>query len=463
MSQTDAPAGGAGASLREESGSYKAMVLGLLVLVYAINFIDRNIISILGPAIQKDFGLTDFQLGALGGLYFALFYTILGIPIAALADRYNRVWIVSISLAFWSAMTAACGLANNYWQLALARFGVGVGEAGGSPPSHSIISDLFSPATRTTALSIYSLGIPIGSGFGILMGGYLVESLGWKLTFIVVGLPGVLLAVVLRALVREPVRGRYVSAAQMAQKSGFFETIYELISKPTFWLIAVGSGLISFAGYSTTFFNPLFMVQAFDIGAARIGELLFILTIFVAVGTFAGGALSDLLAKRYGPRVYALVPVAGAILALPPFLYAYGGAPNVTWFVIGLILPSVLSYFYLGPTFGMTQSIAPVRMRAMAVAILFLVLNLIGLAAGPTITGWMSDVFAVGAFEAEEGYRAVCQAAGGPAEAVKEACAAAKLSGIRVAMMAQAVVYAMGALCYVGAAFTLRRDMIDTA
>ena len=289
--------------------SYRWYVLAILTLVYTFNFVDRQIIGIVSPAIKEDLGLSDSMLGLLKGLAFAVLYTLLGIPIAWAADRSNRVNIVTISLAVWSAFTALSGFAQTAVQLALARVGVGIGEAGGSPPSHSIISDYFPKEKRATALSLFSLGIPFGQMLAFLAGGWVLENLGWRNAFFIVGVPGLFLAILLKLTVKEPIRGAQDGAKATAIP--FKEGVKRLLSIPSFWGLLVAATAASFTGYGVGMWAVDFYRRTFELGYAEITVPLGLLNgVAYGVGTYLGGALTD----RYGRKdkgAYAWIPAVG--------------------------------------------------------------------------------------------------------------------------------------------------------
>jgi MFS family permease len=384
----EAPAAPAAAAAKTDS--YAWYVLGILTIVYTFNFVDRQIIAIVSPAIKAELGLSDSMLGLLKGLAFAVLYTTLGIPIAWLADRFNRVSIISVSLAVWSAFTALSGLAQNALHMALARIGVGIGEAGGSPPSHSLIADYFPKEKRSTALSIYSLGIPFGQMFAFLAGGWVVQNLGWRNAFFIVGLPGILLAIVLKLTVKEPIRGATDGGAR---KISFKEGFAELVKIPTYWGIAVATALASFTGYGVGLWVVDFYKRTFELSYTEITVPLGILNgVVYGIGTYAGGWLTDRFGKT-DKRAYLVIPALGMLLTIPAG-FASTWAPTPFWaffwsapFLLGLGM-------YLGPSFALIQTLAPVQLRAFAIAFLFLILNLFALGFAPLWVGWMSDVFA---------------------------------------------------------------------
>lgn len=390
---------------------YRSMVLGLLLGAYTINFIDRTILSILGPSIRADLGLTSTQIGLLGGLYFALLYTLLGIPIARLAERFSRVNILAVSLVVWSGFTALCGLAGNFAMLALCRFGVGVGEAGCSPPAHSLISDYFEPKKRASAMAVYGLGVPLGVMFGAVAGGWLAQTLGWRWAFVVVGVPGVILALVFKWLVKEPERGQAdidtrltaglpplpvvppapFSFGHEVREIG--SVVRSLFGKWPVLHMVLGITIVSFGLYGSGQFAPQYFVAAFPLDLTTVGLIVGLAGgIGAGIGTLAGGILADRLA-RFSPAWYALTPAIGLAICTPLYILAY---TQTSWQTAALILliPGLFHYTYLGPTFGVIQNSVDVRRRATATAVLLLFLNLIALAGGPPFTGWVIDQLA---------------------------------------------------------------------
>jgi predicted MFS family arabinose efflux permease len=365
--------------------------LGLLFVVYVFNFIDRSILGILNQPIKEDLGLSDTQMGFLGGVAFAIFYTFVGIPVARLADTSVRRNVVAVSLAIWSAMTVVCGFVTSFPQLLLARIGVAVGEAGGSPPSHSMISDLFPPSRRATALGIYALGIPAGGMIGSLMGGWLNEAYDWRTAFMVVGVPGLALALIVRMTLREPVRGasdaRVEAGAEMPPVRDVFRF---LLSRRSFRFMVLGAALHSFVGYGVGYWIPAFLIRSHHLGTALIGELLFYLGFAGLLGTFLGGYLGDRLARRDG-RWYVWLPAIATIVAIPFSLFFYLWSDYAVAMVVAIV-PAMLGAYYLAPTFALTQAMVGLRMRAMAASIMLFIINLIGMGLGPQLTGVLSDV-----------------------------------------------------------------------
>jgi MFS family permease len=376
------------------SRSYRNYVLFILTLVYAFNFIDRQIIGILSPFIKADLGLDDAQLGWLKGIYFALLYTVMGIPIAWLADRYSRVNIIAISLTLWSGFTAASGLAANYMQLAIARIGVGIGEAGGSPPSHSIISDLFPKEKRAGALAIYSLGIPFGVMLAFFASAFFLQggSADWRTVMYSVGIPGILLAVLLKLTVKEPKRTATLAVDEaQAAKPSVKSSLKTLLKIPTWWGMALGISFGSFGNYAISTWIIDYYVRAF--AGLDITQLLIVFGIIngtaYALGVWLGGYIADRWGKT-NKKAYALLPAIALIIGVPAFYVSL--QVQDLWLSVGLMaLLLFTSGSYLGPSFAMAQTLAPLNVRAMSTALFFFVLNIIALGGGPTLTGIISQ------------------------------------------------------------------------
>lgn len=474
------------------SPAYRNAVLWLLVLAYTFNFIDRTIISTIGQAIKTDLGLTDQQLGWLTGLSFALLYTTLGIPIARLAERTSRVNIMAIAIVVWSAFTALCGTATSYVQLLLYRVGVGVGEAGLSPPAHSLISDYFEPKKRASALSIYSFGIPLGSMFGAIAGGWIAENVSWQAAFMLVGVPGILVALAIKVFVKEPPRGWADAQAALdspaltqerpgdlgreASEAGgpndapaagapsVLSVARRLFGSWGMFHLMAGITMASFAGYGTGNYAPAYFIREFGLGLGAVGLIIGLAGgVSNGAGTLLGGFLTDWAGKR-SVRWYALVPAIGLILAAPLYILAY---TRDSWpmAVAILLIPGVLHYTYLGPTFGVVQNVMDTRMRATAAAVLLFVVNLIALGFGPPFTGWCIDQFARAAFTAKGmagDFLVVCKGGVAPAGSSPElvaACPAAMAEGTRSGIVSNLLIYAWAGVHYLLAAITLPKDI----
>jgi predicted MFS family arabinose efflux permease len=364
---------------------YRAYALGLLVVVYVLNFVDRQILTILAKPIADELQFSDTQLGLLTGPAFALFYTFAGIPIARWADVGVRRSIIALALFIWSGMTALTAGAANLTQLALARVGVGIGEAGCSPPAHSLISDLFPVERRATALAIYSLGIPIGGALGSLLGGWLGQLYGWRVAFLAVGLPGVLLALVVRFTLREPPR-----APVTGKRDSVRQVFSFMLRRRAFVHMSIGAALHAFYGYGAASFIPVFLMRVHGFELGPLGTWLAAIGLTTGVlGTYLGGAVSDRLAKAE-VRWYMRVPAIASLIGIP-FTFLFYLWPEGRTALLLSIPGALLGPIYLGPTFAMTQSLVRPEMRALASALLLFIINLIGLGLGPWFVGMLSD------------------------------------------------------------------------
>lgn len=369
-------------------------MLAILVIAYTFNFIDRQIVGILAVPIKRELALSDTQLGLLGGLAFALFYTFLGIPIARLADRKSRVGVMTVALALWSLMTAACGFAHSFGQLFMARLGVGVGEAGGVAPAYSVICDYFPSHQRARALSVYSFGIPIGSAAGIVLGGFITHWMSWRMAFITVGVAGLAIAPVLKATVREPAResrSARPGEAPPAAAASFGTVLLTVASKPSFWGLALGGGSCSMMGYGLFFWMPSFLVRSFGLDLLQ-ASMAYAGMVLVAglTGIWLGGAIADQQGLRH-KAAYALVP-AIAFLCTVPF-YIAGLLTTKLWVCLGvLFVPTALGLAWLGPVLTAVQHLVPSHMRATASALFLFINNLLGIGLGTTLIGALSDL-----------------------------------------------------------------------
>lgn len=391
---TEHQGGDAEASAHTRSRAYAIYVLVVLLFVSTLNFIDRIVIGVLAAPIKADLGLSDTQLGLLGGPAFGLFYTMLGIPIGWLADRRNRVWIMTLALAFWSAFTTLCGTAHGFGQLFLARIGVGVGEAGGSAPGYSLISDYFPPSQRARALAVFSFSVSIGSGLGLVLGGIIATMLDWRVTFFILGVVGLLAAPILRATVREPVRGAFEGQGQAAPAHSAREVLRTLARKPSFWALSFGGGISGIAGYGLIFWMPSFIMRSFSLTLVETSLFLGVLVIVGGIsGMWAGGHLVDRLG-RHGKAAYGLVPAIAFVLLLPFQVGALLASSATVAFLL-LLIPEALRVVWLGPGISAVQHLVPPGMRAMASAIFLFVNNLVGLGLGSLLIGAVSDALAV--------------------------------------------------------------------
>jgi MFS family permease len=490
----EAPAGGQSFG----TPGYRAYVLLSLTFVYMLNFIDRSLLGVVAQPIIREFGLTDTQYGFLNGPPFAIFYALMGIPIAMMADRFNRVIIMVVCITVWSLMTALCGFATSFVFLLIARIGVAIGEAGGTPPSNSIIADYFKPKSRANALGIFAMGVTIGTalanGFGGPIGGLTDESVvsffasiglpdiheqlgwgenfGWRFAFIALGLPGVIVAIVLLFTVKEPPRGfSDPPGTPKVEKASMVDTLKELGSKPTFWTMSVGAALVAFVGYGHFGFQAPMMNRLHEIGPGAFALQYGVpLALVSAVGTFLGGYITQLTSSRYVTSV-AWIPAIGLVLAVPLYIlgfYMEPGTPQLMVWGLG----AVFHYAYLGAQYTIGQGVVSMRARATAIAILLLIVALIGNGVGPQFLGIMSDTFMkmqISSLDASGVLtHAQCLAEltgkGDPAAPMAAeslaVCKTAYGEGLRQAMSLQTLFFIPAAALFFLASLTLKKDMV---
>lgn len=449
---TTAPPAGAPAFAGYGTKPYRAFVLGMLLTVYTFNFIDRVIVTIVQEEIKRDFGLSDFQLGLLGGPAFALLYTLLGIPVARLAERRNRMTILSVCLGIWSAFTAACGLAGSYIHLLLARIGVSVGEAGCTPPAQSVIADYFPSDRRATALSVYSMGVPLGSMIAAIAGGYIATEVGWRNAFLWVGLPGIALALLVKFTVKEPPR-----AGAAPEAPGFGAALKVLRSKPSFWHMAIAAAITSFVGYGVGGYLNSFLIRVHGLSLLQASQFNgVILGVAAAIGTFLSGFLADRISKRH-PNALAWLPALGLLIATPLYLLGYY-SPTLGVVMAPLIIAACVHYFYLGPMYTVTSSVVEPRMRATAIAILLFIVNIIGYALGPPFVGALSDFLANQQLAASGLSIADCAKA---TDAIAATCKAGTSAGLRYAMMIGVCFFLWAAVHFLLVGRTLQKDRVS--
>ena len=381
------------AAARQTGGSVR-VTLWILLIVYIFNFIDRQIVNILAEPIRLELGLSDTRIGLMTGLAFALFYTILGLPIARFSDRptTHRPKLIAAALATWSAMTALCGMAQNFVQLLLARIGVGIGEAGCTPPAHSLIADMVEPKKRSSALAFYALGIPVGTLLGMMIGGLLADFVGWRRAFFIVGVPGVLLAIVVAWVLKEP--RRHLTQAQAAsnaqQTMPLGQAVRSVMGSKAFVLLLVAGSAAAFLAYGKTTWTTIFFQRTHGLTPGEVGFWFGVVNGAAGIaGTFLGGWLAD----RYGAenrRHVLTAPAVGMALAVPLAFLAYR-ADNWLFALTLLFLPTLFNSLYYGPTYSAAQGLVPLRARAIAAAVLLFFQNLIGLGLGPLFFGMLSD------------------------------------------------------------------------
>ncbi|MDB5454120.1 MAG: transporter [Caulobacteraceae bacterium] len=401
---------GLAAPERRVTAGYARYAVTLLMLVYVLNFIDRQVLSILAEPIKRDLGLADWQIGAMTGLAFAALYCFLGIPIARIAERGNRPWIIAASLVVWSGFTVVCGFANSFVHLVLARLGVGVGEAGCTPPALSLITDYAAPNRRASAIAFYTAGAPLGGLLGMMIGGLVADKYGWRAAFFAVGAPGLILAPILLLTLTEPrrwLKQTMAAKAAAAANYDFGATLKMLWRKPTYRLVVIAATLKAFIQYGTSAFLASFFFRNHAAELAGLGEgfglkaagfLGIALGLSVGVtgvaGTMLGGVLADRLGAKDSSR-QTLVPAIGILISTPFFLWALFTPSAVVAMVI-LLLPGVLNALYAGPSFAIVQGLVPPEMRATATAIMLFIINLCALGLGPLCIGILSDILSNG-------------------------------------------------------------------
>ena len=494
-----APTNGVPASEGFGSPGYRAFVLSALLVVYIFNFIDRTIINILTEPIKLTFGLEDWQMGLLGGPAFAVLYTFIGIPIARGAERYNRVVIIASAVAIWSLFTALCGFAMSFMMLFLFRIGVSIGEAGCTPPAQSLIADYFKPSRRATAVSVYALGVPFGGMLASVFGGQLaglegaqygawvnamgIGSLfgdldwsqveGWRVAFVVVGLPGLLLSLIVWLTIKEPPRGYTDPAAlQGLEKVSFKEALAVLSKKPAYRHIVFGATLASFVGYGVGQFTTSFLLRTHGLTIQQ-ASLLYgiVLGIMAAIGVFSSGWLADKMSKKY-PNALSWLPALGMGASVP--LYAFGFLMESLWLAVpALMLAAMIHYFYLGPMYAVSGGVVDSRMRATSVAITLFVVNLIGYGLGPPVIGVLStalksmflDSQALGiTLETCKPLLSMAPEAKSALQGAQlsalDACSISEARGLQWSIVIFSCIYGWAALHYLLAGRTLQRDMV---
>ncbi|MGB0691436.1 MAG: spinster family MFS transporter [Pseudomonadales bacterium] len=377
------------------SRGYRNFVLGVLVVSYVFSFIDRQLMTILLEPIKNEFGASDTAMGFLSGFAFALFYAVLGLPVARLADRWSRRNVLAISMVIWSAMTAFCGMAATFWQLALLRVGVGVGEAGGTPPSHSLIASYFPPRERSTAMGIYGSGSQIGVLVGMLGGAIIADQMGWRVVFLIFGLPGVLIGMLVFFIVKEPAK------PVVPDDRSMWQDLMSLWRIPAFAILSFATGFTALAGYGMGTWFPSFLIRVHGLSLTEAGLILGVVgTLGALIGAVSGGILCDKLASR-DARWQLRLPAVGAGLSViflglfilwPESQFWQLGDFKVPYAVVFLFLGGIVSSFWIGPTYAAVQTLTAEHLRSQASALLLLLLNLIGLGLGPLVVGVLSDL-----------------------------------------------------------------------
>lgn len=486
---TDAAAARPGHETGFGTPAYRAYVLSSLLIVYIFNFIDRSILAILTDPIKHSLQLEDWHMGLVGGFAFATLYTTLGIPIARISERTSRVRIIVAAITIWSLMTVLCGFAGSFMALFLLRIGVGIGEAGCTPPAQSLIADYFKPGSRATAVSIYALGVPLGGMIAGLAGGPIndyvtgenVHALlegwgwtwlaglidwksleGWRIAFIVVGVPGLLYALVTALTIKEPPRGYSDPPdVNMPERASFLEVLRVLSKKPTYLHVVAGAAIASFVGYGVAAFTASFLKRTHHLSlteAALIYSL--ILGIMAAIGVFSSGYLSDRMSKRH-PNALSWLPALGMGISVPFYLIGFL-SPSIWLAIPPLMLAAMLHYYYLGPMYAVSGGVVDSRMRATSVAITLFAVNLFGLGLGPTLIGFLSSFLKTNLLAGNDLTLEACKA-DGLSDTIMAHCASADARALQWSILIFVCGYGWAALHYLWAGKTLQRDMIGKA
>lgn len=445
--------------MRDDACSDRALAadrrwaLALMVAISTLAFIDRTILNTVGQAIKDDLRITDLQLGLLGGAAFALLYGVLAVPVARLAERRSRVAIISFSVACWSLMTALCGLASSFAQLLLARIGVGVGEAGASAPVQSLLGDYYPPHKRASVIGILGLATPLGLVLGGIGGAVFAQHFGWRSALLLVGLPGLLLALVTRLTVKEPRRGQSESAAVDDHAPPLSAVLRRLAASRSFRHMLAASILTSFIGASVISFTHPYFVRAFDLSYTDAAFAFALMNgISVTGGYLGSGHLTDRLVTR-DVRFYGWLPAACMFVAGPGYMIGFMQT-DMALGVLLLMLPGLFSTAWYAPTYAVTQNLVTSRMRASAIALLSLGTSLIGMMLGPIVTGALSDTFAAQAFGGD--YATACPRATG---GLAQACGEASVLGIRHALMAVVLLFFWAGLHFILAARHMKAEL----
>ena len=450
------------------TAGYRGYVLGALTFVYTLNFIDRILIGVVAEPIIKEFALADWQFGLLSGFGFALLYTLAGIPIARLAERTNRVRIIAVSIIIWSAMTALCGLAGSFIALLAFRIGVGIGEAGCTPPANSLIADYFPPRARAKALAIFALGVTLGSVLANLFGGPIAQHFSWRDAFLMLGLPGILVGFLVLFTIKEPPRGysEPAGAEVKAEAPGFGETLSSLSRNRTFWFNTIAGTIVAFVGYGVNAFQAPFFQRVYGLSVAEAATNVALpLSLAAAAGTFSFGYFTEKLSGRYH-SVVAWLPALGLLIAVPLYWIGFhSDSLSVTRTL--LIVAAFCHYGYLGAQYTICQAVVDVRSRATALAIMLFVVNLVGYGLGPLVIGALSDIFAQGQIAASafagqiplETCKGAAIATLAPDMAAT--CKTAIGEGLRQALAYTIMLFLIAALCFYAASRTFERDAVS--
>ncbi len=439
---------------------YRTYFLILSVAISSFAVIDRTALLTLGGPIKADLKLSDLQFGIVSGFGYALFYAILGAPIARIADTRSRARLIAAAVATFSVFAALCGLARNFVQLMLFRVTVGVGEAGTLPPTNSIVSDLYPPQSRATALAIISIGIPVGSLIGPTFAGYMAKEASWRQVYMMLGAPGLLLALLAFLTLREPPRGMAENkiSADREPAPGFYATVTYLAAKPTFWLLVSGMALSAFASAGIGSFLPQYFLRVFQLSLVKVG-LLFGVVSFIStlIGIVSGGVVSDWLGKR-DRRWCVWLPAIGLGVAAPLYAATFL-SPNPVVAIAVLTLAGAVLFLYYAPVQAIVQNMTEPRMRGTAAYVFAIVSGVLGFGFGGTLLGWLSDALAARAMHVAD-FQAQCPGGVALVAAAGPACQAAGAAGLRGAMALMSGVFLGPAVLFTLAARTIRKDLV---
>lgn len=439
---------------------YQFALIAVLLLIAVCNYLDRGILAVIQEPIKRDLGLSDWQLGLLGGPAFALFYALSGLPIARLAERTNRASLLAACVGFWSAMTALCGAAQNFVQLAICRFGVGAGEGGCIPISHSLVADRFGVRQRGLVLAVLSSAPSIASVVTPIAGSLIAERYGWRAAFLAVGVPGILVAFVARFVIRDE---RAEAGGSAKEKSSFFEDLAWLVRNRAFVFVFIAAAFTGMGVYAITLFEMSFLIRSHDLTLAQAGTVKSILGAAGLTGTFLGGLLADRFADDRG-RSYVLVPAVGSVLTCVLYFFAFSQSAVMLSLIL-LVLADMSYNLKNGPVFAAVQNIVPGHMRATGAAVYMIAATVLGSSLGAPLAGAVSDYLAARSFPAELGeFASLCfggSAVAGSAPKVVSACEIAVAEGLRHSLMIVSFVFAMAALCLFLAAKTIRISTPD--
>ena len=454
---------------------YRSYVLSALLLIYILNFVDRGLLSVVAPAMKPELGISDTAFGLLTGFGFALLYTVVGIPLAQFAETRHRVWIMTVCVALWSLMTALCGLAADitigsltigaFWVLLACRVGVGIGEAGCTPPANSLIADYYPPKRRSTALGFYAMGVTLGTVLANVIGGPITDAFGWRWAFFIVGAPGLLIAAILKLTVREPPRGYTDPPGTIRrEKARFSDGLRELASKKSFWAMAVGATIAAFCGYGISSFQSLFINRTFGLTA---GEAALMINAPVgvasAVGTLATGWLAERMAKRH-PTAIAWLPAIGLTLSVPLYVLAF--STDQLWIcLVALSVAGCIKYGYLAAQYTIGQGVVSAQVRAVSTAILLFLVNLLGYGLGPLFIGALSDMLfglQVAALGASDLTRSACEAATRATLTtdLQAVCNVAHPESLQLSLLLTSCLYAVGGLSFLVTCRWLKDDLV---